>query len=47
MPPKNEFEAKEFFAYRDSIVQTVLDEVQRTVEPELDGVVRGTWLLTE
>jgi hypothetical protein len=47
MPPKNEFEAKEFFAYRDSIVQTVLDEVQRTVEPDLDGVVRGTWLLTE
>jgi len=47
MPPKNEFEAKEFFAYRDSIVQTVLDEVQGLVEPEMDGNVRGTWLLTE
>ena len=47
MPPKNEFEAKEFFAYRDSIVQAVLDEVQALVEPETDGAVRGTWLLTE
>ncbi|CAG7724139.1 unnamed protein product [Allacma fusca] len=45
--PSVEFEAKEFFAFRDSIIQNVMDEVQSLVDPSLDGSVRGTWLLTE
>lgn len=43
----NDIEAKEFFACRDSIIQNAIDEVQSLVEPEEDGGVRGTWLLTE
>jgi len=46
MPPKNDTEAKEFFAYRDSIVANVLEEVGTLVD-ETDGGVHGTWLLTE
>lgn len=46
MPPKNDYEAKEFFAYRDSIVEKVLEEVE-TLVMETDGQARGTWLLTE
>lgn len=45
--PSNELEAKEFFACRDSIIQNAIDEVQKLVDPEEDGGVRGTWLLTE
>ena len=47
VPANNDMEAKDFFACRDSIIQNAIDEVQSLVEPEQDGGVRGTWLLTE
>lgn len=47
MPPKNEMEAKDFFAYRDSVIQSVLDEIQTEIVPEIDGWVHNTYLLTE
>lgn len=43
LPPHNEEEAKEFFAYRDSLMDHVISEVHG----ELDGEIKGTWLLTE
>jgi len=47
LPPQSETEAKDFFAYRDSIMTHVVTEVQKTIDVSADGIVRGTWLLTE
>lgn len=45
--PQNETEAKDFFAYRDSILNHVISELHDTVNPATDGNIKGTWLLTE
>lgn len=47
LPPHTEIEANEFFAYRDSLLSHVFLEVQKTVDINMDGTIRGTWLLTE
>lgn len=47
MHPQNEVEAKDFFAYRDSILNNVISEVHETINFNTDGAIKGTWLLTE
>ncbi|CAL8072836.1 unnamed protein product [Orchesella dallaii] len=46
VPPPPDVDAKDYFAYRDSIVQHVTDEVQQLVDSN-DGILKGTWFLTE
>lgn len=45
-PPPQSMDAKDYFAYRDNIVQHVTDEVQQLVDSN-DGNLKGTWFLTE
>jgi len=45
--PSGGTEAQDFFAYRDSIIRHVIDEVQNLVSEDKDGHIKGTWLLTE
>lgn len=45
IPPPPDIDAKDYFAYRDSIVQHVTDEVQQLVDSN-DGILKGTWFLT-
>lgn len=46
LPPPPDLDAKDYFAYRDSIVQHVMNEVQQLVDSN-DGNLKGTWFLTE
>jgi hypothetical protein len=47
LPAQSETEAKDFFAYRDSILNHVVSEVQKGIDTSENGDIKGTWLLTE
>jgi hypothetical protein len=47
-PVLGEDEAKDFFTYRDGLVQSAIKEcIADLITPDKDGDVLGSWLLTE
>ena len=47
-PILEEDEAKDFFTYRDGLVENAVREcISDLVTPDKDGEILGSWLLTE
>ncbi|XP_077864478.1 tumor protein p63-regulated gene 1-like protein isoform X2 [Saccoglossus kowalevskii] len=45
--PMSKFQQKQFFAYRPGAIEAAVNESKSIIKPEIDGEIRGVWLLTE
>ncbi|XP_077998396.1 tumor protein p63-regulated gene 1-like protein isoform X2 [Glandiceps talaboti] len=45
--PMSKYQQKQFFAYRPGAIEAAVNECKSIIKPQIDGDIRGVWLLVE